>query len=169
MQLNHLQNKFEQKKFPIVIFCDQLRTPENVGMIFRIAEAFGVEKIYLSELSPKPNDRSVKRIARNSNEMVASQIMHDPIKELQELKKLNYRIIALEITSDSIPLKNLKINSNEKVVIVIGAERNGIEAQILACCSEKIHVPMYGVNSSMNVANSLSIALYEITTKFSSV
>lgn len=169
MQLDHQHTKFDQKKFPVIIFCDQLRTPENVGMIFRLADAFGVEKIYLNELSPKPGDRSVKRIARSVNESVPSHLMSDPLNELSQLRKLNYKIIALEITQDSKPIQNLKLDLKDKLVIVIGAERNGIEARILDLCDEKIHIPMYGINSSMNVANSLSIALYEITNQFNSL
>jgi len=164
MQLDHSEHKFKKQKFPIIIVCDRIRTPENIGMIFRVAEAFGVEKIILSNDSPSPEDRSVKRISRDANKIVPYERIEDAILELRKLKEESYRIIALEITTNSKPIQELKIN-NEKIVLVLGAERNGIAQDLLNECDDLVHITMYGNNSSMNVVNALSIALFEITNK----
>jgi tRNA G18 (ribose-2'-O)-methylase SpoU len=164
MQLDHSEHKFKKQKFPIIILCDRIRTPENIGMIFRVAEAFGVEKIILNSESPSPEDRSVKRISRDANKIVSYNRSENATLELRNLKELGYRIIALEITSNSKPIQELKIN-NEKIVLVLGAERNGISHELLNECDDMVHITMYGNNSSMNVVNALSIALFELTNK----
>lgn len=166
MQLQHSDNKFEKRSFPIVICCDQLRTPENVGMVFRVADAFQVEKILFHSLSPKASDRAVNRISRSTSGLVSHQHVHDLVSEMNKLKEQGYKVLALEITANSKPIQQLTIDKNDKLIIVIGAERNGISSELLNCCENVYHIPMYGTNSSMNVVNSLSIALYEITNKF---
>lgn len=169
MQLQHAENKFEKRSFPVVICCDQLRTPENVGMIFRVAEAFHVEKIVFHSLSPKATDRAVKRISRSTSALVSHEHSDNLALKLKELKTIGYKVLALEITSNSKPIQQLSVHENDKLVLVIGAERNGISSELLNCCQEVYHIPMYGTNSSMNVVNSLSVALYEITNKFNSL
>lgn len=169
MQLQHTENKFEKRSYPVVICCDQLRTPENVGMIFRVAEAFHVEKIIFHTLSPKATDRAVKRISRSTSALVFHEHCNDQVLKLSEFKASGYKILALEITANSKPIQQISIHKNDKLVLLIGAERNGISSELLNCCEEVYHIPMYGTNSSMNVVNSLSVALYEITNKFNSL
>jgi tRNA G18 (ribose-2'-O)-methylase SpoU len=162
-QLAHQQYPFPEKKFPLVVFACYLRTPENIGMLLRTSEAFGVEKIYLHQHSPDPSSRIVKRISRNTSENLSLTIYSDPIAELNELKKVGYTIIALEITDSSIALQHLSLSPDGKYVVVVGEERNGIPQNILNICDESVHLTMFGKNSSLNVVNCLSVALYEIT------
>jgi tRNA G18 (ribose-2'-O)-methylase SpoU len=162
-QLTHSEYHSEIKTFPIIVFADHLRTPENIGMLFRVCEAFGVEKLYLHEESPNPQSISVKRIARSTNRIVNYQTYSNPIAVLNDLRAQACNILALEITNASKPLQLYKIAADQKTVLVIGAERNGISDEILKCCDEVVHIPMYGSNSSMNVINSLSVALYTLT------
>lgn len=166
MQTTHAQNKFKKQKFPIVLVCDKIRTPENMGMILRVAESFGIEKIIFDKESPNPGTRSVKRISRDANKFVAFEVSQNIAEDLLLLKKEKYKIVALEITSDSKPINELKIET--KIALVLGAERNGISKKLLELCDEKYHIEMFGTNSSMNVVNALSIALYEITGKMGS-
>jgi 23S rRNA (guanosine2251-2'-O)-methyltransferase len=130
-------------------------------MCFRIAESFGVSKIYLYENSPSITNKTVKRTARNTIE----QIKHTPYKDfgvlIQQLKKEGNTIIGIEITDKSIDLKEYDFKVHEKIVLLLGSERHGIENVKLADAT--VAIPMYGRNSSMNVIHSLAITLYEIT------
>jgi tRNA G18 (ribose-2'-O)-methylase SpoU len=164
LQTNHAQNKFKKQKFPIVLVCDKIRTPENIGMILRVAESFGVEKIIFDNESPSPAARSVKRISRDANKLVQFEMSDNVIASLKYLKNEKYKLIGLEITSDSKSIREFKVKPS-KIALVIGAERNGISKKLLELCDEKYHIDMFGTNSSMNVVNALSIALYEITNK----
>ena len=160
-QLTHYDIENNQKKFPITIVCDAIRTPENIGMCFRISESFGVNKIYFHESSPSTENRIVKKTARNT----INQIEHDTYRDfndiIHQLKAAGNIIIGIEITDKSINIQDFNFKNHEKIVLLLGSERNGISTINLA--DETIAIPMYGRNSSMNVIHSLAITLYEVT------
>ena len=162
-QLTHYDIENKQKQFPITIVCDAIRTPENIGMCFRISESFGVEKIYFHENSPSTENRIVKKTARNTANQIEHEVYTNFDKTIQQLKQEGNTIIGIEITDKSINIQDFNFKNHEKIVLILGSERNGIENIDLADFTAAI--PMFGRNSSMNVIHSLAIALYEVTNK----
>lgn len=160
-QLTHYDIENTQQKFPITIVCDAIRTPENIGMCFRIAESFGVQKIYFHENSPSLENRKVIKTARNT----IPQIHHEMYSEFNDLvkslKEEGNTIIGIEITDKSINIQDFDFKNHEKIVLLLGSERNGIAN--ISLVDETIAIPMFGRNSSMNVIHSLAITLYEVT------
>lgn len=163
-QLSHYDIQNKQQEFPITIVCDAIRTPENIGMCFRIAESFGVKKIYFHEDSPSIENRVVKKTARNTISQINHTVYKDFKKIIHQLKLEGNTIIGIEITDKSIRIQDFDFKKNEKIVLLLGSERNGIENVDLV--DETIAIPMYGRNSSMNVIHSLAITLYEVTNQF---
>ncbi len=160
-QLTHNDIKNKQQKFPVTIVCDAIRTPENIGMCFRISESFGVQKIYFHENSPSIENRKVINTARNTINQIEHETYTDFNKVIQQLKLEGNTIIGIEITDKSIDIQDFKFNSYEKIVLLLGSERSGINNIDLTDTS--IAIPMYGRNSSINVIHSLAITLYEVT------
>lgn len=160
-QLTHYDIENKQQQFPITIVCDAIRTPENIGMCFRISESFGVEKIFLHENSPSIENRKVINTARNTLTQIPFKIYNDFEQTIRQLKKEGNTIIGIEITDKSINIQDFDFSSKKKIVLLLGSERNGIENIDLVDAT--VAIPMYGRNSSMNVIHSLSIALYETT------
>jgi len=160
-QLQHTEIENSQKQFPITIVCDAIRTPENIGMCFRISESFGVEKIYLHETSPTIENRIVKKTARNTLAQIQHETYADFTQIINQLKEEGNSIIGIEITDQSTNIQEFDFKAHEKIVLLLGSERNGIENIDLV--DKTVAIPMYGRNSSMNVIHSLSIALYEVT------
>ena len=160
-QLSHYDIKNQQKQFPITIVCDAIRTPENIGMFFRVSESFVVSKIYLHENSPAVTNSIVKRTARNTIKQLEYNTYANFEKTIQQLKDEGNTIIGIEITDKSIDIQNFNFKNHKKIVLLLGSERNGIGNINLLDYS--IAIPMFGQNSSMNVIHSLSIALYEVT------
>lgn len=163
-QLSHTETSFKKKKFPIILLLDNVTGEANIGSLFRLADAFGIEKMIFGGTKPNLNSNRLKRTARNTHNTVDFDFAEDPEELLQTLKKKSYRIISLEITAKSKPIQDLKFQDDtEKIVLVAGNERHGISAKMLNLCSEAFHIEMFGENSSMNVAQSVGIAFYEIT------
>lgn len=160
-QLAHNDVENKQQKFPITIVCDAIRTPENIGMCFRISESFGVEKIYFHENSPSIENRKVINTARNTINQIDYESYRKFDELIHQLKLEGNTIIGIEITDKSIDIQDFDFKNSEKIVLLLGSERNGIENINLV--DETIAIPMYGRNSSMNVIHSLAITLYEIT------
>ncbi|WP_299012421.1 TrmH family RNA methyltransferase [uncultured Polaribacter sp.] len=160
-QLTHYDIVNKQKQFPITIVCDAIRTPENIGMCFRIAESFGVHEIYFHENSPSLENRKVVNTARNTINQIKHNFYADFSQLIQQLKNKGNTIIGIEITDKSIDIQNFNFKNYEKIVLLLGSERNGIANPALL--DQTIAIPMYGRNSSMNVIHSLAITLYEVT------
>ncbi|MBE7697474.1 TrmH family RNA methyltransferase [Tenacibaculum finnmarkense] len=166
-QLTHYDIENKQQTFPITIVCDAIRTPENIGMCFRIAESFGVQKIFLHQSSPSIQNRNVKRTARNTIAQIEHEIYDDFNQVIKRLKAEGNTIIGIEVADKSVALQNFDFTSEEKIVLLLGSERNGIEN--INSVDATVAIPMYGRNSSMNVIHSLSIALYETTNQLKKV
>jgi tRNA G18 (ribose-2'-O)-methylase SpoU len=160
-QLTHSDIKNKQQQFAITIVCDAIRTPENIGMCFRISESFGVQKIYFDESSPSTENRIVKKTARNTISQIKHAVYNDFNEIIHQLKAEGNTIIGIEITDKSINIQDFNFKNHKKIVLLLGSERNGIENINLV--DETIVIPMYGRNSSMNVIHSLAITLYEVT------
>lgn len=164
-QLTHAEVENNQKQFPITIVCDAIRTPENIGMCFRISESFGVEKIYFHENSPSIQNRKVINTARNTINQINYDFYVNFDALINQLKAEGNTIIGIEITDKSIDIQDFDFKNHEKIVLLLGSERNGIENINLV--NETIAIPMFGRNSSMNVIHSLAITLYEVTNQLS--
>lgn len=160
-QLTHSEIQNDYKQFPIIIVCDAIRTPENIGMCFRVSESFGVAEIYFHENSPSTENRIVKKTARNTIQQVKHTSYSNFEILINQLKTEGNTIIGIEITDKSINIQDFDFKNYEKIVLLLGSERNGIENINLV--DYTIVIPMFGRNSSMNVIHSLAITLYEVT------
>ncbi|KAF2514418.1 TrmH family RNA methyltransferase [Flavobacterium zhairuonense] len=163
MQLTHYDNQFERKTFPITLVCDHIYFQQNIGSLFRISEAFGVENIIFSGKDIPLTPRKINKTSRSTHLHVSHQVIEETSNLITYLTENNFEIIALEIASNSKPLKEVVIPENQKIALLIGSEINGISDELLKISHQIVHINMFGKNSSMNVVQAASIALYEIT------
>lgn len=165
MQLTYYNSKFSKRNFPIKVVSDGVSNALNIGSLFRVADAFGVEKLYLCgqhiSLGPK-----MAKSARSTHKSVPFEIKENTEEVIQKLIQDNYQIIAMEISSESKPLHNFRLRKNQPIALVVGAEKFGISKEVLNLADQEIHIEMFGQNSSMNVVQATNIALYEITRQF---
>jgi len=166
VQLDHSAHKTTSKKHSICFLAHDIDVPMNVGSFFRIADALGVEKIFLTGSSITPPNPKIKKTSRATEKYVEYEHKEDPILVINNLKSLGYKIISLEITSASIDIKGFHFSNNEKICLILGSENSGVCQELLDISDASIHIPMLGNNSSMNVANACSIATYEITRRY---
>ncbi len=161
-QLTHLEVSNKQVSKEIIVISDNIRTPENVGMLFRISEAFGVQEVFIIGDSPNMDNKKVMRTARNTEKVLNVQFF-DTIEEIfPRLKKDNFYFIGLELTDKSESISIAQFNQ-EKIALFVGAERFGLSDDILNKLDSVVHIDLFGKNSSINVVNALAIALYKIT------
>ena len=162
-QLTHNDHEHLGYKYPLVFLLDNVIDPSNVGAAFRIADALGVEKIYLVGATPYPQNRIITKTARSTEKYVLWEY-YDKVNDC--LKKINsegYSIISAEITDNSKDSFNFNsFGKYNKICLVAGSEKNGICQEILDNSKEVIHIKMVGKNSSMNAITALSIITYQI-------
>jgi tRNA G18 (ribose-2'-O)-methylase SpoU len=162
MQLNHYNTNFKNQIFPITLICDNVTNAPNIGSLFRIADAFGIEKLILcgDDISL---GRKMAKTSRATEKIVNYEVNRDALEVIQDLKSKNYQIISLEITNSSQAVHNVQFSTNKPIALIIGDENFGVSEHILNISDVIIHIEMFGQNSSMNVVQATNIALYEIT------
>ena len=152
-------------KKEIIVVLDNIRSRENVGSIFRTADAVGVSKIYLCGITPTPPHEKISKTALGA-EMYVSWEYHKQAWRLLEKLKKNINIVALEQTKESIDL--FKFKPKFPLVLVLGNEVKGLSPQILKRCDKKIFIPMYGRKENLNVSVAAGGALYQLINETSS-
>lgn len=136
---------------------------QNIGSLFRISEAFGVENIIFLGKDIPLTPRKINKTSRSTHLHVPHRIIEETSDSVAYLLENNFEIIALEIASNSKPLKEIKVPENQKIALLIGSEINGVSEELLKISHQIVHINMFGNNSSMNVVQAASIALYELT------
>lgn len=162
MQLDHYSSKFTPKTFPITLVCDNVTKAANIGSLFRISDAFGVEKLFFCG-NTIPLGRRFTKTSRATEKTMPYEIAKNSNEVILALKEKGYLIISLEITENSTPIHQLTIPKNTPIAVIIGDENFGISNNILSISNITTHITMFGKNSSMNVVQAANIALYEIT------
>jgi tRNA G18 (ribose-2'-O)-methylase SpoU len=162
-QLSHNEVKTSTTNKDIIVVAENIRTPENIGMIFRISEAFGVKKVILIGDNIELNNRKIIRTARNTDKELTIQIHETSESVIADLKTSEYSLLGLEITDTSKLLQDFNFSEHNKIALFIGAERYGISKETLQHLDNILHFNLFGKNSSVNVVNALTVGLYEIT------
>ncbi|RFN58239.1 TrmH family RNA methyltransferase [Marixanthomonas ophiurae] len=162
-QLTHTSTDFPTKKFPIKVICDGVQSPANVGALFRVCEAFGVSEIIFCNTAVNFSSSRLLKTARNTNKTVLYRVSEDLSSEIKKLKKEQYKLLALELTDESIPLEKLQLVEGNKVALFVGNEKHGVSETVLNTISQSVHITMFGENSSLNVTQATGIALFTLT------
>src|SRR5580692_3129129 len=108
------------EKIPIVVVLDNIRSMHNVGSVFRTADAFLAEAIYLCGYTPQPPHRDIHKTALGATETVVWKYVEKATDALKFLKTAGYQILAVEQVSESVPLQRFKLKSGEKIVLIFG-------------------------------------------------
>ena len=161
-QLVHKDKNWEAIRFPISILLHDFEIKLNIGSIFRLADAFGCEHIYLTGSTPIPPDRKITKTSRSAEKYVAYSYSEKNNEVITKLKALNYKIIALELTTLSRDITELKLEAGDKICLILGSENIGVNQELLDASDLTVHIPMYGELSSLNVATAAGIALHSI-------
>ncbi len=161
LQLDHSSHR-GAGALPLRLLAHDVELALNVGALFRIADALGVEHLHLSGSSPLPPDPKIRRSARSAERHVAWSTAADPLATVATLRLQGWRIVGLELSSASIPLHELALAPGDRVCLILGAENTGVCQALLDASDATVHIPMRGHNSSMNVANACAIATYDI-------
>ena len=155
-----------QKKDPVIVLLDNVRSLHNVGSLFRTCDAMAVEKLYLCGITAKPPHREIQKTAIGATESVNWEYMDDAISIIHRYKKEGYTIISVEQTSNSIALGNYNWK-NEKVLLVFGNEVDGVHQKIIDLSDFSIEIPQWGTKHSFNITVSAGIVLWDLKSKTS--
>ena len=152
----------QSNKFPIFIVLENIRSAYNVGSVFRTADAFLIEAIYIIGYSAKPPHKEIKKTALGAEETVNWKYFKTTDDAIALLKAKKYKVFAVEQAEGSYKLHAASFRQNEKVAVVFGNEVSGIEQSTIDQCDGCIEIPQLGMNHSLNIATAAGVVLWEI-------
>jgi 23S rRNA (guanosine2251-2'-O)-methyltransferase len=155
----------QQKKLPLVIVLDNVRSHLNVGSVFRTADAFMVEAIYLCGITGTPPHRDIHKTALGATETVLWKHFASTDEAVDELKRDGYSVIAIEQAEKAVMLNDFNPADYEKYAFVFGNEVEGVSQQVIDVCNNVIEIPQFGTKHSLNIAVSAGVVIWDVFSK----
>ena len=171
LSMNNLNRKSVDEfkladKFPIIVVLDNIRSMHNVGSVFRTADGFLLEAIYLCGYTPKPPHRDIQKTALGATETVYWEAFDATTDAIQKLKNEGYRLLAVEQTKKSMMLHQINFSSNEKLAIIFGNEVDGVSDFAIQYCDTCIEIPQFGMKHSLNISVAAGIVFWEVYKRY---
>ena len=152
----------ESEKTPIVVVLDNIRSMHNVGSVFRTADAFLIQAIYLCGYTPQPPHRDIHKTALGATETVEWKYLASAAEGVRELQTRGYKVYAVEQTEGSVSLQEFSAGYAGPLAVVFGNEVSGVSEDALALCDGGIEIPQWGMKHSLNISIAAGIVLWEL-------
>ena len=149
------------EKIPVTIVLDNVRSLHNVGSVFRTADAYCFEQIFLCGITATPPNAEIHKSALGAEFSMKWQHFDDAEQAVLNLKKLGYKILAIEQAQGSIMLNDYKIDKKQKYALIFGNEVNGVQQKVIDLCDNCLEIPQFGTKHSLNVSVAAGIVVWE--------
>ncbi len=148
------------KRREIYFILDNILDTYNTGGIFRLADALGVKKIFLCGVTETPPNTRIKKASINTTEWVEWEYAETATKAIKKLRSKAKNIQVVAVEQDEKSVSYMKIDYKLPIAFVVGNETDGMSKESLKACDQIAEIPMWGVNTSLNVIISLGIVSY---------
>ena len=149
-------------KTPVIAVIENVRSAYNVGSLFRTADAFLLEAIYITGYTAKPPHKEIKKTALGAEDTVEWKYFQNATEAVIYLKDIGYKVYAVEQVQNSLSLEKASFGPNEKIAVVFGNEVTGVEQETILRCDGCIEIPQLGMKHSLNIATAAGVVLWEI-------
>lgn len=156
----------EADKTPIIIILDDIRSLNNIGSVFRTADAFLVEKIYLCGITAVPPNKEIHKTALGATETVDWEYQSDILKVIKELQANDITVSAIEQVENAVMLNDFNVEKNKKYAFIFGNEVFGVSQEAVEICDGTIEIPQLGTKHSLNISVSAGIVIWDLFKKF---
>ncbi|MEN1785651.1 MAG: RNA methyltransferase [Bacteroidota bacterium] len=153
-------------KIPLLLILDNVRSLHNIGSVFRTADAFLVEKIYLCGITAKPPHKDIHKTALGATESVAWEYWENTLDLVTTLEQQGVIISAVEQAEGSVMLNNFNILPHQTHAFVFGHEVKGVAQEVVSACHHVVEIPQFGTKHSLNVSVSAGLAIWEFWTRW---
>ena len=153
------------KKSPLIVILDNVRSLKNVGSIFRSADAFRIQHIYLCGITATPPHKDIQKTALGSTEAVDWSYAKDTLAVVEKLQSVNVKVMAIEQAENATVLQDFFPNNQSIYALVFGHEVKGVNQAVVNQCDGVIEIPQYGTKHSLNIAVSGGVVLWDLFSK----
>ncbi len=164
----HRKNIAEFKaanKTPIRVVLDNIRSLNNIGSVFRTADAFLIEKIDLCGITATPPHKDIHKTALGATDSVDWEYHSDTLQLIQDLRKEGFKIISIEQAENSLMLSDFKPDIHQKYAVIFGNEVKGVQQAVVSASDYCIEIPQFGTKHSLNISVSTGIVLWDLFSK----
>lgn len=151
------------EKTPFIIVLDNIRSLNNIGSIFRTADGFRIEAIYLCGITAQPPHREINKTALGATESVPWKYFKNIESAITELNQNNYYVYAVEQAENSLKLGGFKPDFSRKCAFIFGNEVKGVQQEAINLSDGCLEIPQYGTKHSFNVSITVGIVLWEMS------
>jgi 23S rRNA (guanosine2251-2'-O)-methyltransferase len=153
-------------KTPLILILDDVRSLNNIGSVFRTADAFLVEKIYLCGITATPPNKDIHKTALGATESVDWEYQKDASEVVHKLQAQNVKVLAIEQAEGATSLEQFEVVENNKYAFVLGNEVKGVSQSTIDQCDGVIVIPQEGTKHSLNISVATGVVLWDFYQKF---
>jgi tRNA G18 (ribose-2'-O)-methylase SpoU len=152
----------EAVKTPLILVLDNVRSLNNVGSVFRTADSFLLEAVYLCGITGTPPHKDIQKTALGATDTVQWKYFETTLAALEELRNNQFKVFAIEQAEHSQMLHNFKMEAKSKIAFVLGNEINGVDQEVIDACHGVIEIPQTGFKHSLNISIAAGIVSWEV-------
>ena len=152
----------QSEKIPIVIILENIRSAYNVGSVFRTADAFLLQSIYICGYTAYPPHKEIKKTALGAEETMSWKYFKKINEAIEELRGEEYKIFAIEQVINGYLLQQMAFKTDEKLAVIFGNEVTGVEQSTIDLTDGCIEIPQLGMKHSLNIATAVGVVLWEL-------
>ncbi|MDI1307380.1 MAG: RNA methyltransferase [bacterium] len=156
----------QSEKTPLILVLDDIRSLHNIGSVFRTADAFLIEKIYLCGITATPPNKEIHKTALGATETVTWEHNDSILEVINKLKEESITTLAIEQVESAVFLQDFKVEKNKKYALVFGNEVYGVSQEAVVLCDGCIEIPQLGTKHSLNISVSAGIVVWELFKQF---
>ena len=149
------------EKIPVIAVLENIRSAYNVGSVFRTADAFLIEAVFMTGYTAKPPHKEITKTALGAQDSVDWKYFDTTKLAIEQLKRDQYRVFAVEQVADSISLEKLSRLDIDKIAFIFGNEVSGVDNETLVLCDGCVEIPQFGMKHSLNISVATGIVLWE--------
>ena len=154
-------------KTPLIVVLDDIRSLHNIGSVFRTADAFLIEKIYLCGITATPPNKEIHKTALGATETVVWEYAKDVLEVIEKLKSEKVAVYAIEQVENSVMLNDFQIEERQRYALVFGNEVKGVAQEAIHLSDGVIEIPQLGTKHSLNISVSAGIVIWDLFQKMS--
>ena len=152
----------EADKLPLVVVLDDIRSLHNIGSVFRTADAFRIECIYLCGITATPPHPEMHKTALGAEFTVDWKYVNNAVETVDNLRSEGYVVYSVEQAEGSIMLDELTLDRSKKYAVVMGNEVKGVQQEVIDHSDGCIEIPQYGTKHSLNVSVTAGIVIWDL-------
>ena len=153
----------EAQKVPLIVVLDNVRSQHNIGAVFRTADAFRLQGVWLCGICCCPPNNEIHKTALGAELTVDWRYFEHTLDAVRALQEDGYTVFAIEQAHGSTLLHDMQLPKNQKTAIIMGHEVFGVQQEVVDAANGCIEIPQYGTKHSLNVSVTAGIVMYELS------